>query len=152
MTNREKIVGNVGVWPLKLLAKRWVCSDTAIRDREKAGLLKQCEGVPGVCYTGASVAEREGCAGNQNPMSPFERRKLEMRIRELEKQLESYEDQFYFLADALERARTSIERREKQRDEKARRSTVWTDGGSRHPAGGVHPRHSGTREGNGDVY
>lgn len=136
MTNREKIVGNVGVWPLKLLAKRWVCSDTAIRDREKAGLLKRCEGVPGVCYTGASVAEREGCAGNQNPMSPFERRKLEMRIRELEKQLESYEDQFYFLADALERARTSIERREKQRDEKARRSTVWTDGGSRHPAGG----------------
>lgn len=44
-------------------------------------------------------------------MSPFERRKLETRIRELEKQLASYEDQFYFLADALERARTSIERR-----------------------------------------
>ncbi len=145
MTNREEIVGSVGVWPLNLLAKRWVCSDTAIRDREKARLLKRCEGVPGVCYTAASVAEREGWDGNQNPMSPFERRKLE-------KQLESYEDQFYFLADALERARTSIERREKQRDEKARRSTVWTGGGSRHPAGGVHPRHSGTREGNGDVY
>ena len=114
MTNREEIVGSVGVWPLKLLAKRWVCSDTAIRDREKAGLLKRCKGVPGVCYTAASVAECEGWDGNQNPMSPFERRKLETRIRELEKQLESYEDQFYFLADALERARTNIARREKK--------------------------------------
>ena len=38
MTNREEIVGSVGVWPLKLLAKRWVCSDAAIRDREKSGL------------------------------------------------------------------------------------------------------------------
>lgn len=74
--NREEIVGSVGVWPLKLLAKRWVCSDTAIRDREKAGLLKRCKGVPGVCYTAASVAECEGWDGNQNPMSPFERRKL----------------------------------------------------------------------------
>ena len=101
MTNREEIVGSVGVWPLKLLAKRWVCSDTEIRDREKAGLLKRCKGVPGVCYTAASVAECEGWDGNQNPMSPFERRKLETRIRELEKQLESYEDQFYFLVDAL---------------------------------------------------
>ena len=115
MTNREEIVGSVGVWPLKLLAKRWVCSDAASRDREKAGLLKRCKGVPGVCYTAASVAECEGWDGNQNPMSPFERRKLETRIRELEKQLASYEDQFYFLADALDRARTSIERREKQR-------------------------------------
>lgn len=33
MTNREEIVGSVGVWPLKLLAKRWVCSDEAIRGR-----------------------------------------------------------------------------------------------------------------------
>lgn len=96
MTNREEIVGSVGVWPLKLLAKR-------------------CKGVPGVCYTAASVAECEGWDGNQDPMSPFERRKLETRICELEKHLESYEDQFYFLADALERAKTNIARREKQR-------------------------------------
>lgn len=115
MTNREEIVGSVGVWPLKLLAKRWVCSDTAIRDREKAGLLKRRKGVPGVCYTAASVAECEGWDGNQDPMSPFERRKLETRICEFEKHLESYEDQFYFLADALERAKTNIARREKQR-------------------------------------
>lgn len=33
MTNREEIVGSVGVWSLKFLAKRWVCSDTAIRGR-----------------------------------------------------------------------------------------------------------------------
>lgn len=114
MTNREAIVGSVGVWPLKLLAKRWVCSDTAIRDREKAGLLKRCKGVPGVCYTAASVAECEGWDGNQNPMSPFERRKLETRIRELEKQLESYEDQFCLLVDAMDRVKTNIARREKQ--------------------------------------
>ncbi len=115
MTNREEMVGSVGIWPISILAKRWVCSRSAIKDKENAGLLKRCKGVPGVCYTAASVAECEGWDGNQNPMSPFERRKLETRIRELEKQLASYEDQFYFLADALERARTSIERREKQR-------------------------------------
>ena len=46
-------------------------------------------------------------------MSPFERRRLEKRIRELEKKVSGYEDQFYFLSDAMERVKKMMNRGEK---------------------------------------
>ena len=66
-----------------------------------------------VLYTRASIERAEGLEGDENPMSPFERRRLEKRIRELEKKVSSYEDQFYFLSDAMERVKKMMNQGEK---------------------------------------
>jgi hypothetical protein len=89
----------------KEVAKRWGCDTSTIARREKDGLIKRALAIPGVWYTRASVERAEGLEGDESPMSPFERRRLEKRIRELEKKVSGYEDQFYFLSDAMERAK-----------------------------------------------
>jgi len=93
---------------VKELAEKWGCSPSSIRRREKEGLLKRAVGIPGVWYTAKSVEMCEGLEGDDDPMSAFERRKLEARIRELEKKISDYESQFYFIEDALERAKKLI--------------------------------------------
>ncbi len=92
----------------KELAKRWGCSLSSVRRREKEGLLKRAIGIPGIWYTAKSVEACEGLEGDESPMSAFERRKLEARIRELEKKISDYESQFYFIEDALSRAKKLI--------------------------------------------
>lgn len=89
----------------KEVAKRWGCDTSTIARREKDGLIKRALAIPGVWYTRASVERAEGLEGDESPMSPFERRRLEKRIRELEKKVSGYEDQFYFLSDAMERVK-----------------------------------------------
>ena len=96
------------LYSVKELAEKWGCSPSSIRRREKDGLLKRAVGIPGVWYTAKSVEACEGLEGDDDPMSAFERRKLEARIRELEKRLSDYESQFYFIEDALERAKKLI--------------------------------------------
>lgn len=87
------------------LAERWKCDRNTIARREKAGVIKRAVAIPGVWYTKASVERAEGLEDEEDPMSPFERRRLEKRIHELEKKVSSYEDSFYFLSDAIERAK-----------------------------------------------
>lgn len=87
------------------LAERWKCDRNTITRREKAGVIKRAVAIPGVWYTKASVERAEGLEEDEDPMSPFERRRLEKRIRELEKKVSGYEDSFYFLSDAIERAK-----------------------------------------------
>lgn len=98
------------------LARDWGCSLSALKVREKQGLLKRAIGVPGLWYTAASVSRCEGMEMDENPMSPFERRRLEARIRELEKQLAVYEDQFYFIQEAMQRSQKAIEHGKEAKD------------------------------------
>ena len=97
----------------KEVAKRWGCDTSTIARREKDGLIKRALAIPGVWYTRASVERAEGLEGDESPMSPFERRRLEKRIRELEKKVSGYEDQFYFLSDAMERVKKMMNGGEK---------------------------------------
>ena len=71
----------------KEVAKRWGCDTSTIARREKDGLIQRAIAIPGVWYTRASVERAEGLEGDESPMSPFERRRLEKRIRELEKKV-----------------------------------------------------------------
>ncbi len=93
----------------KELAKAWGCDVSTIYRREKEGLIKRAIAIPGVWYTAASVLRAEGLEGDDSPMSAFERRALEKRIKELEKKISDYESQFYFLEDAIGRARKMME-------------------------------------------
>lgn len=93
------------LYSAKELAKMWGCNVSTIYRREREGLFKRAVAIPGVWYTRRSVELAMGLEGDDNPMSAFERRKLEERIRELEKKVRDYESQFYFLSDALERAK-----------------------------------------------
>ena len=105
-------MGANGLWSQKDLAEFWGCSTAAVKAREKAGIIKRAIGVPGVYYTAASVARCNGLEEEENPMSPFERRRLESKIRELERRLEQYETQFYFLQEAISRAMNMIKKGE----------------------------------------
>ncbi len=102
-------IGASGLWSIKDLAEFWGCSRAAVKAREKAGLIKRAIGVPGVYYTSASVNRCNGMEGDENPMSALERRRLEDRIRKLERRLEQYEAQFYFLREAMDRAVKTVE-------------------------------------------
>ena len=104
MRTPSDAVGASGLWSLKDLAELWHCSPATVKAREKAGFIKRAIGVPGVYYTAASVARCNGMEADEDPMSPFERRQLESRIRELERRVEQYEAQFYILQEAIARA------------------------------------------------
>ena len=73
------------------LAKRWNCSDKAIREHEKKGAIRRCKNTPKVLYPLSEVLKCEA-VGDLDPLSPAERARLERTNRELKKELQKYID------------------------------------------------------------
>lgn len=66
---------------VKDLAKRWQCSERAIREYVADGTLTQCKGVPGVKFHPRHIEKLEGVELER--FSPLERRRMEKEIEEL---------------------------------------------------------------------
>lgn len=67
------------------LMDRWNCSKAAVYERIKKGVLKPCKNVPGTQFRLSDIEQAEGNDG-YNPLTPFERRKLEQEVRRLKKE------------------------------------------------------------------
>lgn len=66
---------------VKDLAKRWQCSERAIREYVADGTVTQCKGVPGVKFHPRHIEKLEGVEIER--FSPLERRRLERELEEL---------------------------------------------------------------------
>lgn len=59
------------------LAKRWQCSDNAIRSMVNTRKLKKIPGVPGIKFLVRYIEDLEELGMDTDPFSQFERRRLE---------------------------------------------------------------------------
>lgn len=73
----------------KTLAERWDYDSTrAIIDMEQEGIITRIPEVSSPRYSIEEILRIENLGKDINPLSPLERRRLEKRIEDLEKQLE----------------------------------------------------------------
>lgn len=73
----------------KTLAERWDYDSTrAIVDMEQEGIITRIPEVSSPRYSIEEILRIENLGKEANPLSPLERRRLEKRIEDLEKQLE----------------------------------------------------------------
>lgn len=77
------------------LAKRWGFSSTkVIENYELNGIIKRVPGLPTPRYALSQIEEIEEAGLELNPLSPLERRRLEKKVEDLEKELNFYKDKF----------------------------------------------------------
>lgn len=69
-------------------AKLLKVSEISVARMEKEGVIRRCKHIPGIKYRKADIYKLLEI--KQDPMSPFERRRLEERIVELEERLSLY--------------------------------------------------------------
>lgn len=79
----------------KTLAERWDYESTrAIIDMEQEGIITRIPEVSSPRYSMEEILRIENLGKEANPLSPLERRRLEKRIEELEKELNLYKEKF----------------------------------------------------------
>lgn len=77
------------------LAKRWGFSSTkVIENYELSGIIKRVPNLPTPRYSVYEIEKLEMVGQNLNPLSPLERKRLEKRIEDLEKELGTYKEKF----------------------------------------------------------
>lgn len=75
----------------KTLAERWDYESTrAIVDMEQEGIITRIPEVSSSRYSMEEILRIENLGKEANPLSPLERRRLERRIEELEREVEIY--------------------------------------------------------------
>lgn len=74
------------------LAKRWQCSESAIRSMVSTRNLKTVHDAPGVRFLVKYIEEREAIGLELDPLSPFERRRLEKERDYWKERAESFEN------------------------------------------------------------
>lgn len=70
----------------KDLAQRWQVTEKAIDNWRKEGIVTTCKGIPSVRFTMQHILELEGVKLER--FSPLEKRKLEMKEKDLERQIQ----------------------------------------------------------------
>lgn len=81
---------------VKNLAKRWQCSERAIREYVADGTLTQCKGVPGVKFHPRHIEKLEGVELER--FSPLERKRMEKEIEELKELVKLQNEQLRKIA------------------------------------------------------
>lgn len=77
----------------KSLAERWDYDSTrAIVDLEQEGIITRIPEISSPRYSMEEILKIENLGREANPLSPLERRRLERRIEELEKELSLYKE------------------------------------------------------------
>ncbi len=75
------------LFSVKTLALKWGKTEECIRKYVKDGILTPCSGVPGMMFSRQYISKLEDVELER--FSPLERKKLEIRIRELENDVET---------------------------------------------------------------
>lgn len=79
------------VFSVKELAKRWSLTPNTIRRMEIEGKLHRLPNLPGVRYAAAEVCQLESIGIDAQPLTAYERRQLENRVKELEELVSEYQ-------------------------------------------------------------
>ncbi len=70
-------MADVAVLKVDELMERWKLSESSIRNMVASGNLKTIQGIPGVRFSLKYIESRESAGLELDPLSPFERRRLE---------------------------------------------------------------------------
>lgn len=79
------------VYGVNELAERWNLSPNTIRSMEQAGKLHRLPDLPGVKFSAVEVYQLENIGREVEPLTPYERRRLEDKIRDLEDLVSQYQ-------------------------------------------------------------
>ena len=79
------------VYGVNELAERWNLSPATIRSMEQEGKLHRLPDLPGVKYSAVEVYQLENIGREAQPLTPYERRRLEDKIRDLEDLVGQYQ-------------------------------------------------------------
>ena len=79
------------VYGVNELAERWNLSPTTIRSMEQEGKLHRLPDLPGVKFSAVEVYQLENIGREVQPLTPYERRRLEDKIRDLEDLVGQYQ-------------------------------------------------------------
>lgn len=83
------------------LADRWDFTSTKVIEKyEQQGVITRIPNLPSPRYSLDEIIRIE-TIGELNPLSPIERKKLEMEIRKLEQELESYKSKISIIKNQL---------------------------------------------------
>ena len=84
-------MADVAVLKVDELMKRWKLSESSIRNMVASGNLKTIQGIPGVRFSLKYIEDREAVGLDYDPLTPFERRKLEKERDYWKKRAEDFE-------------------------------------------------------------
>ena len=79
------------IYSVNELAERWGYAPDTIRRMENEGTLHRVLGLPGVKFSAAEVHQLESVGLDAKAMTAWERKRLEMEIRELKEIIARYE-------------------------------------------------------------
>lgn len=84
------------------LAKRWGLDPSTIRQMERDGKLHRLPDIPGVKFSAAEVHKLESVGKDAEAMSPWERKRMQDEITDLEQQLADYRKRFTLAQQVLQ--------------------------------------------------
>ena len=79
------------VYGVQELAERWNISPGSIRAMKQDGKLHRLPDLPGVKFSTVEVYQLENVGREVEPLTPYERRRLEDKIRDLEDLVSQYQ-------------------------------------------------------------
>ena len=94
------------VYSVQELADRWGLTPQNIRTMELEGKLHRLPELPGERYAAREVYQLENRGGDAQPLTSYERKRLEDRIQQLEKLLRDYQDKLIELMRIAGNAKT----------------------------------------------
>ena len=94
------------VYSVQELADRWGLTPQSIRNMELEGKLHRLPDIPGERYAAREVYQLENIGGDAQQLSSYERKRLEDRIRQLEKLIHDYQDKLIELMRIAGNAKT----------------------------------------------
>lgn len=83
---------DVAVLTVAELSKRWKCSENAIRTKINSRKLKIIPDAPGQKFLFSYIEQLEALGMDTDPLSPFERRRLEKENQSLRERVGALED------------------------------------------------------------
>jgi len=93
------------VYDVQELAERWSLSPNSIRKMEVDGKLHRLPDMPGVKYSAAEVFQVENIGRHIEPLTPYERKRLEAEIATLKELVEKYERKMVEMMQIIQEVR-----------------------------------------------
>lgn len=94
---------------MKELMARWGCSSQAIKMKELAGYLHRCPHVPGTMYPMRDVLMCEGLDKGIDPLSPYERHRLESALKEKDETIQELKTKIRMMSASIFKLREEVE-------------------------------------------
>jgi hypothetical protein len=84
------------------LAQRWGLDPSTIRQMERDGKLHRLPEIPGVKFSAMEVFKLESVGKDAEPLSPWERKRMQDEINDLEQQLAEYKKRHIMAQQVLQ--------------------------------------------------